>query len=297
MTHSLEDTNDTLASLASAAEASVLRLSAGCRAAATATAWSETHAVTAARALGHDDEVRVARADGTHAKARVVGRDPATDLALLEVEGGGLSPAAFADDTSDVRLGHLVLALGRPGRATRASLRMIGVVAQDVPTDAGATLERYLETDRGVPSGFEGGPVLDLRGRVLGIQSVAAKRGADLIVPAETIRRAVDELLAHGKVRTGYLGVGVRPIRLPQAARDALGRRRGALVMGVADDSPAMQAGLHLGDVIVELDGEPIGGGRELARALRDRFDDPVTLKLWRTGALVEVEATPEQRG
>ena len=297
MSASLQDTNDTLAALASAAEPSVLRVSLGCRGAASATAWSETHAVTTARILGHDDEVRVARADGTHTKARVVGRDPGTDLALLEVEGGGLSPATFADDTSGVKLGHLVLALGRPGRATRASLRMIGAVATGVSTDAGATLDRYLETDRPVPSGFEGGPVLDLGGRVLGIQSVAAKRGADLIVPAETVRRTIDELLQHGKVRAGYLGVGVRPVRLPRAARDALGRRRGALVMGVADDSPAEKAGLHLGDVIVELDGEPIGGGRELARALRSRFDAAVTIALWRTGALVELEITPAQRG
>ncbi len=276
--------------------ASVVRVSGGCRRTMSGTVWSATQIVVSQRDLADAETVGVGLADGSHVEARVVGRDPATDVALLEVAAGGLTPATFRD-SDGVKLGELVIALGRPGKVTRASMRMIGAYAEDVATEAGGTLRRYIETDRAIPDGFAGGPVIDADGKALGIQSEALVRGADLVIPTELVREVVTELEAHGKVRTGFLGVSVSPVRLPQAATDQLGRRRGALVVAVAEGSAAEKGGLHLGDVILEVDGEKIANGRHLARALRGRFDVEVTLKVWRTGQVVEIKATPGQRG
>jgi S1-C subfamily serine protease len=296
MTSAIEALSESISAAVEKAAPSVVSVSAGCRRTASGLVWSETKIVTAQRALPDGDTVSVGLADGSTREAKIVGRDPATDLALLEVDGGGLSAAPQRDGAS-VKLGELVIALGRPGRATRASLRMIGAIADDVPTDAGGTLRRYLETDRGIPSGFEGGPVIDASGNVLGVQSSAVVRGADLIVPAELVREIEAELAAHGKVRSGFLGVSVTPVRLPQAAIDSLGRRRGALVVAVMPNGAAERAGIHLGDVILEIDGQKIASGRHLASALRGRYDGALPISLWRTGQKIELSITPEQRG
>lgn len=296
MTNAMDGLGRTLSAAVDKTAASVVRVSGGCRRAMSGTVWSATQIVASQRDLADSDTVSVGLADGSHVEARVVGRDPASDIALLEVANGALTPATFRD-TDGVKVGELVIALGRPGRATRASMRMIGAYAEDVATEAGGTLKRYIETDRAIPDGFSGGPVVDAEGRALGIQSEALVRGADLVVPTELVREVVGELAAHGKVRAGFLGVSVSPVRLPQAATDQLSRKRGALVIAVAEGSAAEKGGLHLGDVILEVDGEKIANGRHLARALRGRFDVEVTIKVWRTGQLVELKATPGQRG
>ncbi len=292
----IENASEGLSAAVEAAAQSVVHVSAGCRHSASGTVWSEKHVVTTHRDLANEDTVRVVLADGSRREARVVGRDPGLDVALLEVEGGGLSVPRVRD-AANAKVGELVIALGRPGRSVRASLRMIGVVAADVPTEGGALLRHYVETDRAIPTGFSGGPLLDASGAVLGIQSAGLVRNADLVVPTEALRDVVSELESHGRVRTGLLGVSVHGIRLPKAAEDVLGRRRGALVMAVAPGSAAENAGIHLGDVIVELEGDPIASGRSLARALRSRFDREVKLRLWRTGQLVDITATLQTRG
>ncbi|MCZ7683006.1 MAG: S1C family serine protease [Sandaracinaceae bacterium] len=294
MTNPIESMSEAMSAAVGGAAASVVQVAAGCRRSASGTVWSDTQIVTTHRELPHEDEVHVALADGTTKKAKVLGRDAASDLALLEVDGG-LSVPRYAD-TDAVKVGQLALALGRPGKSIRASLRLIGVVAADVPTEGGGVLRRYVETDRGIPPGFAGGPLLDASGVVLGIQSAGLVRGADLIVPTETIREVAAELAAHGRVRAGFLGVSVQPVRLPKPAQAAVGRGRGALVLGVADGSAAEEAGVHLGDVIVELEGDAIGSGRSLARALRGRFGRELKLKVWRTGSLIELGVTPGER-
>jgi S1-C subfamily serine protease len=291
----IQSTSEKTSAAVDKVAASVVRVAGACRRGASGTVWSETKVVTTHRDLPETDTVSLGLADGSVREARVIGRDPASDVALLEVEGGGLSPASFRE-TRDLKVGELALGMGRPGRVVRASLRMIGAVAGDVPTDAGGMLARYVETDRAIPSGFAGGPLVDTEGKVLGIQSGGLVRGADLIVPTELLRDVVAELEAHGKIRTGFLGVSVQTVRLPKEAAAALSRRRGALVVAVADGSPAQAAGIHLGDVIVEIDGERIASGRELARTLRGRFDSKVKINVWRTSSAIELEATPGQR-
>ncbi|MEZ4368318.1 MAG: trypsin-like peptidase domain-containing protein [Kofleriaceae bacterium] len=215
--------------------------------------------------------------------AELVGRDPGTDLALWRVPGGGLTPARLRD-LDDARVGQLAIAVGRPGRSVRASLRAIGVLAADVRTPWGGRLERYLETDRALPRGFAGGPLVDVDGAVYGMSTRTLVRGADLAVPAVTIRRVVDELLAHGGVRRGYLGVGAVPVELDGEV--------GALVARVDDGSPAAAAGVRIGDVILRLGGAPTRGPDGLRAALWERPGAEVELALSRAGAAVTVMVT-----
>lgn len=216
--------------------------------------------------------------------AEVIGRDAGTDVAVLRVAGGGLAPAAFRE-LGELAVGNLALALGRPGRTVRAQLRAIGVLGPAIRTPHGGTLDRYIEADRHTPRGFAGGPLVDAAGAVIGMTTRTLLRGADLAVPTATLHRVVGELVAHGGVRRGYLGVGAFPAQLPPALAQLVGRDRGALVTSVEAGAPAGAAGVLVGDIIVEVAGSPVGDPGALRIALGDRPGETVELAVVRGGA------------
>ena len=216
--------------------------------------------------------------------AEVIGRDPGTDVALLRVTGGGLQPATFRE-IGDLAVGNLALALGRPGRTVRASLRAIGVLGPAIRTPHGGKLDRYVESDRQIPRGFAGGPLIDADGAVIGMNTRTLLRGEDLAIPTVTLRRVVDELAAHGGVRRGYLGVGAFPAQLPPSLAQLAGRDRGALVANVEDGSPAAVAGVIVGDILVEVAGTAVTDPDSLRLALGDRPGETVALTVLRGGA------------
>jgi S1-C subfamily serine protease len=216
--------------------------------------------------------------------AEVIGRDPGTDVALLRVDGGGLLPATFRE-LGELAVGNLALALGRPGRTVRASLRAIGVLGPSIRTPHGGKLDRYVESDRQIPRGFAGGPLIDADGAVIGMNTRTLLRGEDLAIPTATLRRVVDELAAHGGVRRGYLGVGAFPAQLPAQLAQLVGRDRGALVANVEDGAPAATAGILVGDIIVEVAGTPVTDPDSLRLALGDRPGETVALTVLRGGA------------
>jgi S1-C subfamily serine protease len=238
------------------------------------------------------------RADGEldHRDAEVIGRDPGTDVALLRVTGGGLAPATL-HAADDLAVGTLALALGRPGRSVRASLRMVGVLGGSVRTPHGGKLDRYIETDRQIPRGFAGGPLVDGEGAVLGMNTRTLIRGTDLAVPIATLRRVVDELVAHGGVRRGHLGVGAYPAQLTAALLALVARAAdvgdgAAMIASVDEAGPAAVAGLAVGDLIVALDGEPITDPSSLRRTLFDRPGKQVAIVALRSGARLDLTAT-----
>jgi S1-C subfamily serine protease len=240
--------------------------------------------ITASHAIRRDGDLRIATADGNLHDAELVGRHRGTDLALLRVRDAKLKPIAFRD-VDDLATGSLTLALARPGRAIRASLRIVGVIADEMSTPFGGRLDKYIETDRGLPHGFAGGPLVDLEGRAIGMNTDAILRGADLAIPRQTLDRVVDAILADGGVKRGYLGVAVRPVRLPEAVAKDTGQHRGALVLDVEKGSAADASGLVLGDVLIALGGDPITGPRSLSAALRERVSVEVETTLLRGGA------------
>ncbi len=249
--------------------------------------------VTAHHALGNEERARLTDAAGAAREAEVVGRDPGTDLALLRVADATGLAAPDWREVEGLKVGHATLALGRPGRSVRASLRIVGVLGPEVRTPWGGRLDRYVETDRGFPRGFSGGPLVDLEGRALGVNTSGLLRGADVTVPTATVRRVVGELLAHGSVKRGYLGVAVQGARLPAAASAALGgQTSGALVVRVDEDSPAARAGLVMGDVIVTLDGEAVEGADDVREALLDRRGKEIDARIVRVGAVETLRVT-----
>jgi S1-C subfamily serine protease len=149
-----------------------------------------------------------------------------------------------------------------------------------VRTPWGGRLERYVESDRQIPKGFAGGPLIDADGSVIGMSSRTLIRGADLAVPAVTLRRIVAELQQHGGVRRGYLGVGTYPVQ------------GGAVVANVEQGGPAATAGLLVGDVIVEAAGTAISGPDSLRTALADRPGETIKLAILRGGVRQELDVT-----
>jgi serine protease DegQ len=248
--------------------------------------WSDDLVITSSFHGGDDVALGIAADDGAIVEraATLVGRDPGTDVALYRVDGGGLTPATTRS-LDGLAAGHLAFAVARPGRAIRASLRAVGVVGPEVRTPAGGRVDRYVETDRALPRGFGGGPLVDLRGEVIGMNTRTLIGGADLAVPVATIQRVVDALLAHGRVPRGYLGVGAYPAATP-------GGGRGALVASLDDGGPAAAAGIVVGDLILSVGGEPVRGPDDLRLVLADRAGATVEVSLIRAGAPLTLTLT-----
>jgi len=267
------------------------------RGSGTGIAWSEDLVVTSSFHAPDRTTLGFVDASGAQVErpAEVVGRDPGTDVAVLRVEGGGLTPARFRD-VDGLAVGQLTLALGRPGRTVRASLRIVGALSGadtgEVRTPNGGRLDRWVETDRAIPRGFAGGPLIDALGQVIGLNTRTLVRDADLAVPTATLRRVVDEIVAHGGVRRGYLGVGAYPVALPPALAQSFGQQSGALLASIEDGGPAAAAGLLVGDILVTLDGTAIGGPLDLRHALVDRGDKVVDATIIRAGATQTLTVT-----
>lgn len=286
-----------LAAAVAHAGPSVVHVARGHGHAGTGIVWADDLVVSSSFHTPDRTQVGIAGADGALERrdAEVIGRDPGTDVAVLRVAGGGLAPATFRE-LGALAVGNLALALGRPGRSVRASLRAIGVLGPATRTPHGGQLDRYVESDRQIPRGFAGGPLVDADGAVIGMNTRTLVRGEDLAVPTETLRRVVAELVAHGGIRRGFLGVGAYPAQLSPGLAQLAGRDRAALVAGVDDGSPAATAGLIVGDLIVEVAGAAIGDPDDLRRALADRPGETVELVVLRGGAKLTLSAALESR-
>jgi S1-C subfamily serine protease len=288
----LSQLSQDLAALVRAAEGQVVRLEGG-RRVATGTVWSaDGLVVTTAHGLGDEDEVEVTLPGGTAVPGEVVGHDPTTDLALVRTAAQGLAAPAWAEPEG-LASGELLVALSRPGGSVRASLGLLSLAAGEWRAPAGGRLERYLETSLALQPGLSGSLVLAADGRPLGLASAGLLRGAALLVPAPTLRRAVKGILAHGGARRGYLGVATFPIRLGPAEAAAAGQEGALLVSGVEPESPAARAGVRLGDALLGVDGHELAGPHHLAPVLEpERVGDAVAVRLLRAGEVLERSLT-----
>ena len=257
MTEILSSLSDELAQVVAGAGPVAVRVEARRRLSASGIVWStDGIIVTALHAVERDENISVGLPDGGTIPATLVGRDPTTDVAVLRVAATDLAATTWSD-VDNARVGHLVLALGRPGGSVMATLGVISALDETWRTPAGGQIDRYLQTDVVMYPGFSGGPLVDATGRVLGLNTSALLRGIALAVPSSTLRRVVESLLSHGRIRRGYLGIGAQPVRLPEALTQEFSQETGLLVFSVAPDSPAEKGTLLLGDIIVALDGHP----------------------------------------
>jgi serine protease DegQ len=288
----LQSLDQALAAAVASVAPSVLHLARG-HGGGSAIAWTADLAISASFHTPDRTTVGIATADGNldQRDAEVIGRDPGTDVAVLKVSGGGLTPATFRDVDS-LGVGNLALAVGRPGRTARASLRAVGVLGPEIKTPHGGTLDRYLESDRLIPRGFAGGPLIDPDGKVLGMNTRTLLRGADLAIPTITLRRVVDELVQHGGIRKGYLGVGAYPAALTAGLAQLAGRDEGALIASLEEGGPGAAAGLIVGDILIEVAGEPVTGPDTLRSVLAKRPGAAVDVVLLRGGAKLTLQIT-----
>jgi S1-C subfamily serine protease len=297
MTEVLRNLSDDLAATVETAGSGVVRVEARRRLPASGIVWSSDGVVvTAHHVVERDENINVGTAGGETVAANLVGRDPTTDLAVLRVEGADLAPPTWAEPDG-LSVGHLVLGLGRPGRTAQATLGIVSALGDGWRTPAGGRVEPYLQTDLVMYPGFSGGPLVDVAGGVLGLNTSALLRGISLSVPTPTVRQVVETLLAHGRVRRGYLGVGAQPARLPADLAEQVGQETGLLLVSVEPGAPADEAGLTLGDTIVALDGQPVRHMDELLALLGgDRVGASVPVGIVRGGQTQELTVTIGER-
>lgn len=286
-------------SLAAAVErnaASVVRIEARRGSGASGIVWSDSVVVTASHVVEWDEGLEVGLPDGRAAKATLAGRDPGTDLAALRVEEAGLRPIEWPDGLA-LKVGQLVLGISRPGQSARARLGVVNALADSWRTPTGARLDRYIESDIALHAGFSGSLLTDAAGRAIGLNSGGLLRRSSLTVDAQTLRRVVSALLAHGGVRRGFLGVGTYPVRLPREVEAAQKQTAGLLLLSVQPDSPAAKAGLLLGDVLLAFDGQPLSSPGELLPFLEEeRIGKAAQIRVLRAGELRDVSVTPRAR-
>lgn len=253
--------------------------------------------VTSAHVVAGTDRGTAAFVDGSERELRVVGRDPLSDLAVVRADGE-VTPAELGD-ASRLRVGQLVVAVGNPlGFAGSVTAGVVSALGRSLAARDGRSsrlVENVIQTDAALNPGNSGGALADSRGRVVGINTAVAGVGLGLAVPIDAATRAIlAALMRDGRVRRAFLGIvgGSRPLPGPAAAR--LGRRQALEVVQLLDGSPAADAGVRPGDLIVSLDGSPIGGVGDLQRLLvGELVGRRIELRVERDGREVPLGVTP----
>ena len=298
MAEILSQLSDALAETVDVAGRSVVRVDGRSRLAASGFVWSADGViVTASHVLERDDDIKVGTADGNGPiPATLVGRDPSTDVAVLRTESASLTPPGWTEPDG-VRVGNLALALGRPGQTVQATLGIVSALGDAWRTRAGGHIDRYMQTDVVMYPGFSGGPLVDASGHVLGLNSSALLRGVTVSVLLPTVRRVVETLLAHGRVRRGFLGIGAQVVRLPENLASQFDQETGLLLVSVDPDSPAQRGGLVLGDTIVALTGQPVRHLDDLLAFLTgESVGTSLPMRIVRGGQAQEITVTIGER-
>jgi S1-C subfamily serine protease len=287
----LQQFSDALATTVTGVSTGIVRVEARRRLPASGLVWSRDGIiVTTHHVIEQDDNIRVGLHSGQTVDATLVGRDATTDLAVLRVASAELEPPAWAEPAGSALLvGHLVLALGRPGQRVQATLGIVSALGDSWRTPAGGLIDRYVQTDIVMYPGFSGGPLVNMSGQILGLNTSAISRERSLAIPLTTLRRVTEMLLAHGRMRRGYLGVSTQAVRLPAALSERLGQETGLLLITAESNSPAEQAGLLLGDTLVALDGTPLRHPDDLLSCLStERIGTTGLMRLVRGGEIQE---------
>jgi S1-C subfamily serine protease len=254
--------------------------------------WCEGVVVTAAHTVKRTDDISVVLPSGQIAAASFAGADSTTDLAVLRVGSSELS-VPHCGDTSQLKVGHLVLAVGRGAqRGLNATLGIIGVLSGAWRTMRGGLIDQFIGLDLELHPGAAGGPLIDGSGLVLGINTLGLSRGIALTIPVSTVSRVVGRLLEKGDIGRGYLGLGMRPIRIPENLNRTLQRSAdlGLIVVSVDPDGPGSKSGVVFGDVIIALEQTPVGSIRELQAFLEpESVGKTLSMSVIRGGKLVEL--------
>ena len=297
MANVLESLSVDMAQAVENAGNSLVRVQARRRQSATGIVWSaDGLIVTAHHVVEREEGIRIGLPDGSQTTAALVGRDPTTDIAVLKAEATGLVPANWAE-LDGVRVGHLILAVGRPETGVQATLGVVSALDGGWRTMAGGAVDAYVQTDVVMYPGFSGGALVGANGAFIGMNSSALVRGASVTLPAATLRRVAELLKVHGKVKRGFLGVNAQGVRLPSSLVELLGQETGLLLAAVEQGSPADVGGLMVGDILVKVDGQPVRQMDDLMAALSgDRVGKSVPVTYVRGGQTAEAAVAIGER-
>ncbi len=251
---------------------SVVAVHARDRLGASGVLWRDGVVVAASDAIERDEDLAVTLPDGQRLTAALAGRDPTTDVAVLRVESMQGVTVTETGDPAALRPGHFALAVGRRGDEGAAVVASLGIVATSAGpwrSMRGGAIDRLIRLDLRLDPTAEGGALVDAAGKTMGIV-VPGPRRRVLAIPATTIDRVADQLLAKGRILRGYVGLGMQRVRLDAKLAQSLSppRRTGVIVLSVDSDGPAARAGLMLGDVLTTWGGSPVADVRDIMERL-----------------------------
>jgi S1-C subfamily serine protease len=299
MSAELIELSNALASATERAAASTLAVHTESRGSSSGVIWRAGVIVTAEHALRRDEDIQVTLPNGQVTSATLAGRDASTDLAVLKCSEASTAAEAFGDPAA-LKPGSLTLVVGR----TRASgpvaaLGVVSLVAAERRTWTGAGLAPYVRLDIALQPTAVGGAVVDAQGRVVGLATPRFGRFGVVVIPAPVVNRIVDTLLQKGHIPQGYLGVGLQPVRLPDALRQSLQRaeKTAAIVLEVQPESPAQKAGIVIGDILVAIAGHPITRLEDVHSQLQgEAIGKKLPLEFVRGGAIQKGTITVGER-
>jgi S1-C subfamily serine protease len=286
MSNVLVELSNAMVAATEKAGASTVLVNARRRMSASGVVYGADLILTADHVVEQEEGITVTLEDGSVIGAKLVGRDPGSDLALLRLERSAGKPAEIA---ADAKIEQLVLALGRPStEGIEASLGVVSAVGGPVRTPRGM-LDRYIRTDTTPYPGFSGGPLVDSDGRVVGLNTSGFGYGAALTIPADLAWTVAAQLEKHGSVQRGYLGIRSQSVEISETVQKALKREQaaGLVLISVEKDSPAEAGGLMVGDILVGIEKHPIQDHDELfAQLTGDAVGKSITVEILRGGKL-----------
>ena len=258
------------------------------------TLWRKDVVVASEQALPRMEEAEIVLGDGKTFPARLAGRDPGTNVAVLRLDGS--AQPAWSQAT-EPQPGAVVLALASDGAGGSAvRLGVVHMVGPAWHSRAGGRIDRRIGLDLWLGRGEEGGPVIDAAGGLLGISTLGPRRRV-LVIPTATVERVLEPLLSRGRIARGWLGLAVQPVQVPEELRQEAGQAQALMILGVSKDGPAAQAGVLMGDILVALDGAPVAGMSQLAGLLGpDAVGKQIELRLIRAGRVQSLNATVGER-
>jgi S1-C subfamily serine protease len=253
--------------------------------------------LTSAHVVAGSRSAEATFADGTTVAADIAGRDELSDLAVLKARGAVPAPVTMGR-AEDLEVGQLVVAIGNPlGLAGSVTAGIVSGLGRSLPTKSGRVVDEVIQTDAALNPGNSGGVLADGRARMVGVNTAVAGIGLGLAVPINASTHKIIAALMHtGRVRRAWLGIAGAHIPVPPAAAAKLGTTHGLQIASVVAGSPAAQAGLRRGDIVVSVDGKNIVTATAIQQLMvEDAIARQIEMTVWRNGALVDVFVTPRE--
>jgi S1-C subfamily serine protease len=253
--------------------------------------------LTSAHVVAGSRSAEATFADGTTVPADIVGRDELSDLAVLKARGRVPAPVTMGR-AEDLQVGQLVVAIGNPlGLAGSVTAGIVSGLGRSLPTKSGRVVDEVIQTDAALNPGNSGGVLADGRGRMVGVNTAVAGVGLGLAVPINaSTHKIIAALMNSGRVRRAWLGIAGAHIPVPPAAAAKLGTTHGLQIASVVAGSPAAEAGLRRGDIVVSVDGKNVVTATAIQQLMvEDAIARRIEMTVWRNGALVDVFVTPRE--